>query len=91
MAGPRVIAHLDDSTIVVSAMDGDGQPWPYVGGLQRLPAEQWGCACQTCATTAEQVPYEAGGVFYALAFTTSHARNSAASVRPPAHGSGGIP
>jgi hypothetical protein len=75
MAGAQIVAHLDDSTIVVSAHDGDGQPWLFVGGLERLPSDRWGCACRFCAGTAEQLPYES--VFQPLIFTDSHRRATA--------------
>jgi hypothetical protein len=79
MAGPRMVAHLDSQTIVVSAYDGDGQPWLFVGGLERLPSDRWGCACRFCAGTPEQIPYES--VFHPLAFTDSH--RAAAPRRSP--------
>jgi hypothetical protein len=70
MAGPRIVAHLDNQTLVAEFTDGDGQPWLFVGGLQRLPSARLGCACRFCAGTAEQMPYEL--VFHPLTFTDSH-------------------
>lgn len=76
MAGPRIVERLDDRTVIVAAPDGSGHPWLYVGGVERLPAEEWGCACRFCAGNAEQVPYAVDGEFMPLTFSRAHVANS---------------